>query len=247
MLAKELLHYCNIQRKESREILPSRISYYDLTLVLSGSLIYVINGTEYELQENDIIFLPPGTLRQRKPLNVHVKYVSFNFLAEDSADFPFERYIPNAISRDIRSMMELFAQEHISPFYHSKEKAICILNYILYDLFDMQQLKSNNAHITRALQFIRENLTKPLTLSSVSEHLHLSKEYTASLFKKEVGKTVVEYIHEERMRIAKSMIAEGDWELREIAERLGYENYGYFVRLFKKHFHTTPSRFMTKH
>ena len=42
------------------------------------------------------------------------------------------------------------------------------------------------------------------------------------------------------MLLAKGMIQAGEHSLQEIAAELGFENYAYFSRLFKRHFHVTP-------
>ncbi len=238
----ELVHYGKVYTKKSMELLPTKIEFNELTLVLSGRLEYIINGTEYVLHENDMIFLPIGTLRQRRSLSVPTQYVSFNFLSKISDKLDFDIFMQGAVSKDIRGILSVFSQEKLSLLYHSKEKATCVLNYILYELLDNKSLGSNNYHITKALGYIHENIKSPITLDTLSRHLHLSREYTATLFKKELGKTVSEYVNEKKMQIAKNMINEGVWELREIAEQLGYENYGYFSRLFKRQFNILPSR-----
>ncbi len=236
----ELVHYGKVTTKKSMELLPKNIEFNELTMVLSGSLEYVINGIEYTLHDNDMIFLPVGALRQRRSLAVPTQYVSFNFLS-DSRELDFPIFMQGAVSKDIRGILSVFSQEQLSLLYHSREKAICVLNYILYELLDNRHLGSNNYHITKALRYIHENIKSSITLDALSRYLHLTREYTATLFKKELGKTVSEYVNEKKMQIAKNMISEGVWELREIAEQLGYENYGYFSRLFKKQFNILPS------
>ena len=55
-----------------------------------------------------------------------------------------------------------------------------------------------------------------------------------------IGKTVTDYVGERKMLLAKGMIQAGEHSLQEIAAELGFENYAYFSRLFKRHFHVTP-------
>ncbi len=237
----ELVHYGKVYTKKSTELTPKYIEFNELTMVLSGRLEYIIDGVEYVVCENDMIFLSAGALRQRRSLPVPTQYVSFNFLSDNNEMLDFPILMQGAVSKDIRGILSVFSQEKLSLLYHSKEKATCVLNYILYELLDNKKLGSNNYHITKALRYIHENIKKPITLDNLSNYLHLTREYTATLFKKELGKTVSEYVNEKKMQIAKDMISEGAWELRDIAEQLGYENYGYFSRLFKKQFNILPS------
>ncbi len=238
---QNLLHFCNISVKHSAAIPCKKIDYYDLTMVLSGSLTYFVNEKEYILKENDVILLPPGSLRQRIA-GESADYASFNFEWAGESEIPLDIFLENAVTPDIRKILSLFAEEHLSLFYHSKEKATCVLHYIILELLDHERLPTGNPHIRRALKYIEENIEKNISLVLLARHLHLSKEYTATLFKAEIGKTVSEYVNEKKMQIAKRMLAETDYSLKEISERLGFDHYGYFSRLYKKYFKTAPSR-----
>ena len=238
---KELLHFCNISVKSCTAIVQERIAFYDLTMVLEGSLTYRANGREIVLRQNDVLLLPPGTLRERAGGD-GASYASFNFTLEEGESLWEDAYMKGAVTPDIKKLLSLFAEEHISLFYHSREKATCVLGYILWELLDFKELPSNNPHIRCALKYIAENAEqRAITLSELAAHLHLTKEYTAFLFKSELGKTVSAYVNEKKMQAARRMIASGDYPLKEIAERLGFENYGYFARLFKRHFEVSPS------
>lgn len=240
---KEILHYCNISVENCSEILPSKISYYDLTFVLSGSLTYILDGQKYILYKNDAILAEPNTIRERLEGNTPVSYVSFNFLVNEALSIPSGPFLKNIISSDVKSIISLFAQEHISQFYHSKEKLTNILNYILIDMIDMVSAKCNNKYIIEITKYIGENVSKPITLKDISNHIHLTKEYTAYLFKKEMHTTVVDFIHQYKMMIAKDIIRTTQKPLTDIAKSLGYQTYSYFSKVFKKYFNTSPVRF----
>ena len=92
-------------------------------------------------------------------------------------------------------------------------------------------------------RFIEENITKKITLDMICKRFHFTKEYLSYLFKKNTGKTLIGYVNERKMRIAKDMIQYGEIPLNEIAERLGYSNYSYFSRLFSKQFNAPPHKF----
>ena len=151
--------------------------------------------------------------------------------------------MPSVMSSDMQTLLSLCRQTHLSPYYRTKQKLVCILDYFLLELMECERLHSINPYIAKALDYIAENITMPLSLHQISEQLHLSREYTATLFKQETGKTVSAYVHEEKMKLAKQMLLAGGRTACEVARLLGYENYGYFVRIFQKHYHTTPSRF----
>jgi AraC-like DNA-binding protein len=242
-IVKDIQHFCNVSVNKCTKIKSHVITYYDLTFVLKGELTYLANGKTYLLQKDDAILLPPGTLRERLEGTEKVEYGSFNFQVFSDDALPQEIFLKNVITRDIRSLLSLFSQRHLSPAYHSKEKLCNLLNYILFEIADSSAMGSNHSHVINIEKFIEENLSRQITLTMISNHLHLSKEYIAYIFKKEVGKTIVEYTNERKMLIAKNMIQTGELSLPSIAEHLGFESYSYFSRVFKKHFKVSPGGF----
>ncbi len=245
-IVQELLHYCNISVKKCSKCSQSVIPYYDLTFVLKGSMVYYVNGQKVTLRENDAIFLKPGTLRSRPQGTEPVKYVSFNFLPNPGAELPLAEYLPRSISADVRKLFSVYTQSHILPAYHSKEKVSNLLNYVLFSLLDHCDLETNNEYVIDAIKYVNAHLTEKLSLQEVSAAVNLSKEYISALFKKEMGKTLTDYINERKMMLAVEMIRNEELPLSEIANSLGYGNYTYFIRVFKKYMGEPPIHFKIK-
>lgn len=242
-IVKDLLHYCNVFLKgdnHTKKIERAVIKYYDFTFVLKGRLTYYVDGKPYELSENDAILIKPGSTRERDEMREPVKYVSYNFTVFDPSVMPNKVYLKNVISHDIRKLVSVFSASHISDIYSSREKVINLLNYILLEIKDILDFESNNKHIIEIIKYINMNISEPISLSTISSHINLSKEYISYIFKKETGKTVTDYINERKLFIAKEMILGTNYALSYISERLGYENYSYFTKVFKKRFDISP-------
>ena len=241
-IVKNVLFYCNTSVKFCSEMKEEGINYYDLTFVIKGELTYIINGKKYLLEENDAILLPPGTLRQRLKGKAPAKYVSFNFHTFDDTILPQKIFMKNIITYDILKIISFCSHNHISHQYRSKEKLTNILNYILLEMQNILDIESNNPHVIKIVQFINTHITEPISLDDVSRFVILSKEYTCAIFKKETGKTVTEYINERKLMLAKELIQNNAFPLTTIAENLGFENYSYFSRLFKKYYGKSPKQ-----
>ena len=239
-LVSDILHYCNVSLDKSGHIPPREIDFYDLTFVLSGSMIYTANGTTYTLKKDDAILLPPGTLRSRIAHLEPVKYVSFNFRLQPHTALQLPECIPNCISSDIKKLVSAFPQSHLSPYYHAKEKVANMLNYILFELLDITALQSNNEHVLRIAKYIDEHITEKMSLQSISNEIGLTKEYTAFIFKRETNRTLTDYLNERKMLLAKDLISHNEMSLTDLASYLGYDNYNYFSRLFKRYFEVSP-------
>lgn len=245
-LVSELLHYCNISVSRCSEIQPAKIGFYGFTFVTEGSMTYILDGQKYVVGPSDAIFLPPGTVRERLRGEVPVKYVSFNFTATPGAQLDFPLYMQGVIPRDFTKLVSVFPRIHSSELEHSPQKLASLLNYMLYELQDIDFYGTSNPHVMGALRYIEENIRRPISLADVSRHLNISKEYAASLFKAQLGKTVTGYIQEKKMHLAKEMIRYGSESLTEISAGLGFENYNYFCRTFKRYFEISPARYRAK-
>lgn len=239
-LVSEVLHYCNITTQKCQKIVEHMIDYYDLTFVLDGELVYYGNGEKYVLHKNDAIFFKPQTLRARDNGNETVRYVSFNFYAFPDADLPFDSFMPGCITSNIRKLLHVYPHSHLSSLYHSKEKCANMLNYILYELLDTASSKCDNEHIVKILSYIEEHITEKISLQSVSAHVSLSKEYTSYIFKREMGKTLTAYVNERKLLLARELIQSKEMSLASVASYLGFENYNYFSRLFRRYLDVTP-------
>ncbi|NHN31907.1 helix-turn-helix transcriptional regulator [Paenibacillus sp. S3N08] len=70
--------------------------------------------------------------------------------------------------------------------------------------------------------------------------VHLSPNYLATLFKKEAGTTLNDYVTRTRIYHAKRLLSESNLLIQEIAEKVGYKDVKYFTKLFKKEVGDSP-------
>ena len=143
----------------------------------------------------------------------------------------------------IRRLISAFPKSHLSDRYHAEEKAANMLNYILFELMDTTAFPSTNEHISRIIHLVEDRLTEKLTLQDISREIGLTKEYISHIFKKEMNKTLTDYINERKMLLAKELIYAESMRLTDLSAYLGYENYSYFSTLFKRYFQVTPIQF----
>ncbi len=120
---------------------------------------------------------------------------------------------------------------------------------IASDIFDTVSLtmlplqKCSAQHrslFTKVFQFIEANYRNPIGLKEVAKEVNLSPAYLTDLVKRETGKTVLKWIIARRMAEARCLLIESDRSVTEIAQTLGYENPGHFIRLFYRSNKKTP-------
>ena len=86
----------------------------------------------------------------------------------------------------------------------------------------------------RAVYYIRANIKKRFRVADVSAHLRLNPDYFSRQFRKSFGVSARQWIKEERIRSAESLLLESGLSVTEIAYELGYDDIYFFSRQFKE-------------
>lgn len=95
-------------------------------------------------------------------------------------------------------------------------------------------------------EYIEEHYSDPdLSVSSISDWLHLSAVYTGTLYKQHKGASIVSRINEVRLRHAEELLMDANENVRSISQRVGYVTPDYFSRLFSAYHGFSPSQYRT--
>lgn len=97
--------------------------------------------------------------------------------------------------------------------------------------------------ISRIVREIQEKYTGNLTLTGLAEKYNISASHLSGQLKEELGMPFSEYIADRRVRLAKELLADERLSINEIAERVGYNDYFYFIKVFKKVTGISPSKY----
>lgn len=242
-IVKELIYYANSSVPASKNIGPVLRIHYELTFILDGAMTYYVDDEPYTIKKNDVILIKPGMFIYRPKGTTPVSYVSFNFTVHDSDPLPDEIHIKKIITPFIKNIVHAFPYKNNTTLLnHSRQKLANILNIILLEIIDEQAMQSRNKYIQQIITYINDNITEPLTLKDISHHVHLSDVYTSKLFKKEMNISLFDYINKSKMELANNMIMTDNTDLKSIAAHLGFSDYCYFSRIYKKIYGCSPSK-----
>ncbi|TVY07553.1 response regulator transcription factor [Paenibacillus cremeus] len=102
---------------------------------------------------------------------------------------------------------------------------------------------SANPIVAEIQVYLSKNFENELSLSEISERFYLSETYLCELFKKQTGITLTGFLIAIRMKRAARLLLENEAPVQQVADMVGYSDYGYFGRLFKRFFGLTPSQY----
>lgn len=124
----------------------------------------------------------------------------------------------------------------------------CIMNVlnIVTQSIRKKDKKQYSANITRTLEYINNNYMNDISLEICAEEVGCSYTSLSREFRKETGMRFVEYLNQQRVNKAKSLLIRKDISMKEIVEVAGFRNYNYFFKVFKEMVGVTPSEFATK-
>ena len=207
--------------------------YLDITYCISGEMHYYFNGEKIVLHSGDAVIFPPYSGRIREEGHIPTHYVSFNVILPPDFAIKESGLFKKCISGDTVYLIELFAKAWSSVSPRRIERCRGIFYYLYNELLDSLSDKEN-PHVNRIKRYIVDNLTKKICIKDIADTVHLAPQYVCTLFKKNTGMTVVEYIDRERVDLAKRMMLISDSHLYEIAELCGFSDYNYFSSIFRK-------------
>ena len=105
-----------------------------------------------------------------------------------------------------------------------------------------ESARRDRTKMQNLLSYIDENYTSPLSVQQGADFLGLHRDYFCRYFKKQTGSTFLEYLNLIRLsHIHHDLLATKD-TLTDLLDRHGFTNYKVFSRMFREHYHSTPSR-----
>ena len=95
------------------------------------------------------------------------------------------------------------------------------------------------------LDYLEENVEKKITISNVAEHFGKSESAVKNLFSTYRDGGIIKYFNELKINEAKKLIREANFNMSQIADRLGFDNPQYFSKFFRTYTGMSPSEYKT--
>ena len=227
-------------------------NHYVIEYTMEGSGTLEVNDHVYQLLPGDvyILYSAPGH-KYYCPKDTWTKI----WIVVDGplADALFGTYLPtrpdvirsNNIYQYMYSIIQLTRQKDLSYDEMCAQIALLLHRILL-------QLSGSTVPQTLTLpeqikRCIDDHLDKPLSLDALCETFHYSKNHIIALFRDKYQVTPYVYYEQQKMLMAREILANTSVTIAQLSERMAFETPQYFSKCFKKHFGVTPGQWLKNH
>ncbi len=135
--------------------------------------------------------------------------------------------------------------KHIDNFTTIEDLSAWVSNVMhsfISTTFDYERLKHAET-IHKVDKYIQNHYMNKLTLDDIAAKTYLSKTYLCSIFKKETGETITNYVNKVRIEKSKLLFSDEKLSIVQIANMCGFEDQSYFTKIFKSYVGVTPKKY----
>ncbi|HTN44798.1 MAG TPA: AraC family transcriptional regulator [Flavipsychrobacter sp.] len=230
---KKIMH---LKDKPSFDYLPGE------TVIVDGGQTMVIDFPEADMQNpSQCIAL---TL-DRTYVNQTIDFLNKTYNTTDERtiwELHFDRYHfenNNDVTSSLNKLIHICAGNDIAKNIYAdlnlKELLIRLMQsqQLLY-VSDQAAEANNSSRMHFVLHYIQQNLTSKISIDVLTRKAYLSRNAFFKWFKEQFGVTPLEYINQERIKLAKQLLIHRSNSISDVSLRCGFSDVNYFVRLFRK-------------
>ena len=229
-----------------------KTSMFELELPIGEGGISYIDSESHPINENTVICAKSNQLRHtRLPFKCYYIHMMVNEgeLYEKLMSLP--NFIDMTDTSQIRDIFSEMCENYSDGVFGNElilQSLILKLVHILYKSSPSANGKKinhgNRGIIEKTLRYIDENLTSDLKLEKLADEAKFTPSYFHRLFKASTGKTVHEYIEDQRIKKSISLLISTNMTLTEIAYECGFSSQSYFSYAFKRKMKSAPREYV---
>lgn len=244
-----------------------RVHYHtglELGCILSGVGRYYLEDERYDATPGDL-FLVRANEQHCVPTIVTPEFLSFNihvepyFLWNICADFIDGSRLQALVNRSLpichrfsdmhepmNAIRTLATDPQVNRFEirHAVLTLLMTLTHRMLPEGDTPKAQATISHrfadVQRAVGYIHEHLTEPITLEEIARAANMSRSHLSNHFKAFTGMSPYSYLLLQRVERAVSLLHESDASILTVAHESGFENLANFNKTFKRITGTSP-------
>lgn len=131
------------------------------------------------------------------------------------------------------SYIDMIDKEALSELFRG------IVDSMLEEKMEQTDISAQDA-VEKAIAYVNEHYCEKITLTGIAQMVGVSSSYFSTMFSRLTGENLIAYITRLRIEKAAELIRSGSFNLTETAFMVGYEDYAYFSRIFRKAMGVSP-------
>lgn len=172
-----------------------------------------------------------------------------NYIVEESLDKSlilelYEKEVIHKNSSDNQLDLSSYKVNNIKNI--KDELSNAITNSHIKDLSYEKDIVHNSI-LKPAIEYIYSHKNENVSLKKASDLCHISPSHFSRIFSKDVGQNYSSYLSFLKIEWAKQLLISTDLTISEVSDNLGFNESGYFIKIFKKHESITPSLYRKYH
>ena len=245
--------------------------YVEVVYMCAGHTVHIVNGNRIELNQGDLLFMNQSATHEILEAAQQDLAVNFIVLPEffnnvltimGEEETPLRRFLVDCLCGQSRGAGFLhFKVADITPIQN-------LIENLLFTLLQETPSKRKMSQLTMALLFMQlmghtetldttdteqATIFKVLTyietryaqgsLTQLADQLHYDLYSLSREIKRKTGKNYTQLVQEKRLAQAAFLLKNTDRNVDDIANAVGYENIGYFHRIFREAFGLSPRNY----
>ncbi len=166
----------------------------------------------------------------------------------------FVTSVTQACRAAINGGMDSERAYNISDLYIQKmdiletEEEICklhadMMTFYTKEMAELDRKRVYSRPVVICMDYIYNHLHEPIRIQTLAEQVDLNASYLSTLFKKEAGCSVSDYILLRKLEAARNMLKYSEYSYAEISAILAFSSQSHFCRIFKKETGYTPKEY----
>ncbi|MBQ7387555.1 MAG: helix-turn-helix domain-containing protein [Clostridia bacterium] len=227
-------------------------NHAEILLFLRGEANYNIDGQLFTPAPRDLLFIPSAIYHYLIP-TANVPYENYvigfspSIIDKEKYDKLFSAPLMISAEGDEEllgffSRLDLYFERYERGDFERCVRATLdeLLTYLYYKKRDaVQHILPKRTLIDEIVEYVSENIERPIDAVSVAEHLHLSKSYVQNLFSQNMHIGLKKYIMQKKIYSAHADIKRG-LSPSLACEKYAFGDYSTVYRLYKSHFGASP-------
>lgn len=246
--------------------------FWELVYVDKGQVEICRDNTSLTLSQGEMIFHRPNEFHSIRAYNSSPNFFVISFVCSSPAMLYFEGF-HTVLDKELKPFLSSIMHEaektfeipKNDPFLNKlkkKENAAIggeqliklyleeLMILLVRSIIEKKQgtvfpsKESMESHlVTDIKNYIEEKTTEVFRIDTLCRHIGYGKSYVSRMFHEQTGETLGSFATKMKIKKAKQLIRESNYNFTQISDALAFDNPQYFSRVFKRVTGMTPTEF----